>query len=41
MKVFGTILAQSMETRQIGVAVKLGSALELIVDFMSGRSAAW
>ena len=41
MKVFATILAQWMPKRGIGVAVKLESALESIVHFMSGRSAAW
>src|SRR5260370_32293485 len=41
VKVFGTVLAQSGQKRWIGVAVKLESALESIVHFMSGRSAAW
>jgi hypothetical protein len=41
VKVFGTVLAQSGQKRRMGVAIKLESALESIVHFMSGRSAAW
>ena len=41
VKGFGTVLVQSSQKRGIGVAAKLESALESIVHFMSGRSAAW
>jgi hypothetical protein len=41
VKVFGTVLVQSMQLPRSGVAVQLESALESIVHFMSGRSAAW
>ena len=41
VKVFGTVLVQRMLLPRIGVAVQSESALESIVHFMSGRSAAW
>ena len=41
VNLFGTVLVQSIQTRGIGVAVKMESALESIEHFMSGRSAAW
>jgi hypothetical protein len=34
-------LVQSMTPQRIGVAAKLGGALESTVHLMSGRSAAW
>ena len=41
VKVLGKVLVQLSQKRGIGVAAKLESALESIVHFMSGRSAAW
>jgi hypothetical protein len=41
VKVFATVLVQSRVFEVVWIGAKLESALESIVHFMSGRSAAW